>query len=175
MDEEKKEMDTPEENQGGEGDSPNETPEEVADDIEKVKKERDSALAQKEHYREKYDKAKSAFEEEKKGADTPKETADADGKLDFLMENMGSGYTKEDVELISKKAKMDSVTLSEAAEDKDIADIINQRHKKAKEDAKSLDSNITDYPKPDKPLEEMTAKEHQAYEEKVQKAAKNQM
>jgi len=175
MDEEKKEMDTPEENQWGEGDSQEETPEGEADDIEKIKKERDSAIAQKEHYRGKYDKAKSAFEEEKKDADTPKETADAKGKLDFLVENMGSDYTKEDVELISKQAKLDGVTLSEAAKDKDISDIINQRHKKAKEDAKSLDSNFTNYPKPDKPLEEMTPKEHQAYEEKLQRARKNQM
>jgi len=170
--EEKQETDTPEENQSEEQTSESSEESQDSEDIEALKKQLNSAVKQKEHFRKKFDEVKSALNEEKQEAETPQEKSEVEDKVNFLLENQGKNYSKEDIELISKKAKLDSLSMSKAAEDEDIQSIIENRHQKKKQDEESIEPSSPTMPQPDKPISEMTSSEFRKYEERVNQAQK---
>jgi len=172
MTDEQKEEQTSEENQ--EEETSEETPqEESSEDTDKLKKERDSAIKQKEHYRKKYEGVQNALSEDKEQADTKQEKTEIDDKMDFLLNNMGKEYAKDDIELISKKAKMDGVSMDKAAEDEDIKSIIETRHSKKQKDEETIEPSSPTVPQPDKPISELIKEgKFKEYEDKVNKSVK---
>jgi hypothetical protein len=130
-------------------------------------KEFQTILAQKEHFKKKYEALKEKF-----GDVTPKREAKSDDwreRVDFLLVNRD--FNKQEFDHISAVSKRDGISLQEAAEKE--MDYISFRRQKTAEENKIPSSSAakgSSLRKTDADIRKMTSAELQAYEAQLDKA-----
>lgn len=128
------------------------------EDYEKLKKERETLLAQKEHW--------------KKKATAPKaEPLTKTNETQALTREeailFAKGYSEEEVELAKKLSKINGTNPLVAVEDDYFKSKVEARIKKEKSERASLSPSGTGRYKSEKPVSEMTEEEHRAYFNKI--------
>jgi hypothetical protein len=130
-------------------------------------KEFQTLLAQKEHFRNKYETLRKEF-----GDVTPKKETKSDDwreRVDFLLVNRD--FNKQEFDHISAVSKRDSISLQEAAEKEN--DYITFRRQKTAEENKIPSSSAakgSSLKKTDADIRKMNSAELQAYEAQLDKA-----
>lgn len=119
------------------------------EDYEKLKKEKETLLAQKEHWRKKAESVKSEKPALTKSNGLSREEAILYAK----------GFTDDEVELAIKLSKVNGVSILEAAEDDYLASKRNARIQKDRSEKASLGASTGSF-KTKKPIEEMSNEEH---------------
>lgn len=123
------------------GENSSDTTDKSKDDKSKISKDDkggddknlQSAIAQKEHQREKREIAETKVKElEKKLADKKPGESDDEWKdrVDFLLTNSDKEYSKEELTHIKTVATRDQISLQEASEQEDVSDYIQFRRDK---------------------------------------------
>ena len=130
-------------------------------------KELETALAQKKHWREKYDKLAKVQESEPIKPSVPLSDDDWRTRTDFLLTNRGKDYSREEFDHISMVSKEKGVSLDAAA--KLEADYINFNRDKVENSKKvpGSSSALGVGEKSDKDIGNMTDTEHEAYWKKM--------
>ncbi len=149
--------------------SENETEELTTPEPEKAEKSKEfqTILAQKEHFKKKYEALKEKF-----GDVSPKKETKSDewkDRVDFLLVNRD--FNKQEFDHISAVSKRDGISLSEAAEKE--MDYISFRRQKLAEENKIPSSSAakgSSLRKTDDEIRKMTSAELQAYEAQLDKA-----
>jgi hypothetical protein len=132
------------------------------EDYERLKKEKETLLAQKEHWRKKAETIVKP-KETLKTNETQSSSLSREEAILFA-----KGYTEDEVDLANKLAKVNGIGVLEAIEDDYLKSKRALRLKKEKSEMASLPaSNGTGKFKADKPVGEMTEEEHRAYFNKV--------
>ena len=125
-----------------------------------------TALAQKKHWREKFEKLDKAQESEPKPS-IPLSDDDWKNRTDFLLTNQSKNYSKAEFDHISIISKEKGVSLAVAAEQS--ADYINFNRDKVENSKKvpGSSSALGAGGKSDKDIGNMTDAEHEAYWKKM--------
>lgn len=132
------------------------------EDYERLKKEKETLLAQKEHWRKKAETIVKP-KETLKNNETQSSSLSREEAILFA-----KGYTEDEVDLANKLAKVNGVNILEAIEDDYLKAKRNERLRKEKSEKASLPaSNSVGRVKAEKPIGEMTEEEHKAYFDKV--------
>lgn len=134
------------------------------EDYERLKKERETLLAQKEHWKKKATQSKPLEQTETlKNKETQSSSLSREEAILFA-----KGYTEDEVDLANKLAKVNGTNVLVAIEDDYLKAKRAERLKKEKSEKASLpaSSGVGRY-KTDKPIGEMSPEEHRAYFDKV--------
>ena len=129
----------------------------------KKSKDLETALAQKKHWREKYDKLAKEKESNPDKPSVPLSDNDWRTKTDFLLNNRNKDYSREEFDHISIVSKERGISLDEAA--KQSADYINFNRDKVENSKKvpGSSSALGASGKSDKDIANMTEAEHEAF------------
>ena len=135
----------------------------------KKSKELETALAQKKHWREKYEKLEASKDKESEPIKPSIPLSDNDWrtKTDFLLNNRNKDYSRDEFDHISIVSKEKGVSLDEAA--KLSADYINFNRDKVENSKKvpGSSSALGAGGKSDKDIASMTDAEHEAFWKKT--------
>jgi len=136
------------------------------EDYNKLKKEKATLVAQKNHWKKKAEGSKETIEPKpliKENNKTQSSTLTREEAILFA-----KGYTEEEVDLANRLAKVNGIGILEAIEDDYLKNKRDLRLKTEKSEKASLPaSNGIGKIKADKPIGEMTPDEHKAYFDKV--------
>jgi len=125
------------------------------EDYQKLKKERETLLAQKAHWKKKAETSK-----EDKPSNKSNETQPSISREEAIL--FAKGYTEDEVDLAIKLSKINNITVSEAVKDDYFTNKVDSRIKKEKSANASLAPSSKGNFKGSKPYKEMTEEERVA-------------